>query len=113
MHAAYPRLVSLLVRRHLLLLRQLGLLRGPRVWYGVRYGVARPLQLWRASTSHSRVRDLLVHGNDLVAATQGRAIWVLDDVSPLRQLDGKALTVTENIALGLGSAKIGDWRPPA
>ncbi|NCT67402.1 MAG: hypothetical protein GXC76_07135 [Rhodanobacteraceae bacterium] len=33
------------------------------------------------------VRDLLVHGNDLIAATQGRAIWVLDDVSPLRQLD--------------------------
>ncbi|GAA0706218.1 hypothetical protein [Dokdonella soli] len=33
------------------------------------------------------VRDLLVHGNDLIAATQGRAIWVLDDVSPLRQID--------------------------
>ena len=31
------------------------------------------------------VRDLLVHGNDLVAATQGRALWILDDVSPLRQ----------------------------
>lgn len=31
------------------------------------------------------VRDLLVHGNDLIAATQGRAIWVLDDVTPLRQ----------------------------
>jgi photosystem II stability/assembly factor-like uncharacterized protein len=32
------------------------------------------------------VRDLLVHGDDLVAATQGRAIWLLDDVTPLRQL---------------------------
>jgi hypothetical protein len=32
------------------------------------------------------VRDLLVHGDDLIAATQGRAIWVLDDVSPLRQI---------------------------
>jgi photosystem II stability/assembly factor-like uncharacterized protein len=32
------------------------------------------------------VRDLLVHGNDLIAATQGRAIWVLDDVAPLREL---------------------------
>ena len=31
------------------------------------------------------VRDLLVHGNDLIAATQGRAIWILDDVTPLRQ----------------------------
>ncbi len=33
------------------------------------------------------VRDLLVHGNDLIAATQGRAIWVLNDLSPLRQWD--------------------------
>jgi photosystem II stability/assembly factor-like uncharacterized protein len=32
------------------------------------------------------VRDLLVHGNDLIAATQGRAIWVLDELTPLRQL---------------------------
>lgn len=32
------------------------------------------------------VRDLLVHGNDLIAATQGRAIWAMDDLSPLRQL---------------------------
>ena len=46
----------------------------------------------QANLPNAWVRDLLVHGNDLVAATQGRAIWVLDDVSPLRQLDGKALT---------------------
>jgi photosystem II stability/assembly factor-like uncharacterized protein len=31
------------------------------------------------------VRDLAVHGDDLIAGTQGRAIWVLDDVTPLRQ----------------------------
>jgi len=36
------------------------------------------------------VTDLLVHGDDLIAATQGRAIWVLDDVTPLRQLAGDA-----------------------
>ncbi len=30
-------------------------------------------------------RDLVVHGDDLVAGTFGRAIWVLDDLSPLRQ----------------------------
>jgi len=33
----------------------------------------------------SDVRDLAVHGDDLVAATYGRALWVLDDVMPLRQ----------------------------
>ncbi len=32
------------------------------------------------------VRDLLVHGDDVIAATQGRSIWVLDDLAPLRAL---------------------------
>ena len=43
-----------------------------------------PLQL---NLPTAWVRDLLVHGNDLIAATQGRAIWVLDDLTPLRQYD--------------------------
>jgi hypothetical protein len=32
------------------------------------------------------VHDLAIKNNDLVAATHGRAFWVLDDISPLRQL---------------------------
>jgi len=43
-----------------------------------------PLQLGLPVTS---VRDLVVHGEDLVIATHGRGIWILDDVSPLRQID--------------------------
>jgi len=45
------------------------------------------LQLNMPTTS---VRDLVVHGDDLVAATYGRAFWILDDVTPLRQLAGNA-----------------------
>jgi len=30
-------------------------------------------------------RDLLVHDGDLIAATQGRGLWILDDVEPLRE----------------------------
>jgi len=33
----------------------------------------------------SPVWDLIAHNNDLVAATHGRAFWVLDDISPLRE----------------------------
>jgi photosystem II stability/assembly factor-like uncharacterized protein len=33
------------------------------------------------------VNDLVVHESDLVIATEGRGLWVLDDVSPLRRLD--------------------------
>ena len=36
------------------------------------------------------MRDLWVHENDLVVATHGRSFWILDDVSPLRQLDSAA-----------------------
>ncbi|MFQ6047122.1 MAG: WD40/YVTN/BNR-like repeat-containing protein, partial [Gemmatimonadales bacterium] len=32
------------------------------------------------------VTDLLVHENDLVVATQGRSLWILDDLSPLQQI---------------------------
>jgi len=34
------------------------------------------------------VRDIDVHGDDVVVATHGRGFWILDDVAPLRQLDG-------------------------
>jgi hypothetical protein len=33
------------------------------------------------------VRDLVVQENDLVIATFGRSFWILDDVTPLRQID--------------------------
>ena len=32
------------------------------------------------------VRDLAIKDQDLIAATHGRSFWVLDDISPLRQL---------------------------
>lgn len=37
----------------------------------------------------SPVHDLVVKDNDLVAATHGRAFWILDDISPLRQLSAE------------------------
>jgi hypothetical protein len=32
------------------------------------------------------MRDLAIHGDDLVLGTHGRSIWILDDISPLRQV---------------------------
>jgi photosystem II stability/assembly factor-like uncharacterized protein len=37
------------------------------------------------------ITDLKVHHNDLIAATQGRAFWILDDLTPLHQLQGEGL----------------------
>jgi len=35
------------------------------------------------------ITDLTVHGDDLVASTYGRAMWILDDVNPLRQIENE------------------------
>ena len=32
------------------------------------------------------IRDLVVHGQDLVVGTHGRGFWILDDISPLREM---------------------------
>jgi photosystem II stability/assembly factor-like uncharacterized protein len=32
------------------------------------------------------VHDMTIHGNDLIVATHGRAFWVLDGISPLREM---------------------------
>ncbi|HLW00873.1 MAG TPA: hypothetical protein VKT82_19595 [Ktedonobacterales bacterium] len=32
------------------------------------------------------IHDLVIHENDLVVATHGRSFWILDDVTPLRQV---------------------------
>ncbi len=37
------------------------------------------------------VRDLVIKGNDLVVATHGRSFWILDDISPLRELTSDAV----------------------
>ncbi|MGB7198258.1 MAG: glycoside hydrolase, partial [Acidobacteriaceae bacterium] len=39
---------------------------------------------------HTSMRDLLVKDDDLIVATHGRSFWILDDVSPLRQLTADA-----------------------
>jgi photosystem II stability/assembly factor-like uncharacterized protein len=41
------------------------------------------LQLNLPATS---MRDLVVHGDDIVVGTHGRSFWILDDITPLRQL---------------------------
>jgi photosystem II stability/assembly factor-like uncharacterized protein len=35
---------------------------------------------------HTSMRDLWIHDNDLIVGTHGRAFWILDDMTPLREL---------------------------
>jgi photosystem II stability/assembly factor-like uncharacterized protein len=43
-----------------------------------------PLQL---NLPHTSMRDLAIHGDDLIVATHGRSFWILDDLTPLRQIN--------------------------
>jgi photosystem II stability/assembly factor-like uncharacterized protein len=36
---------------------------------------------------HTSMRDLWIHDEDLIVATHGRSFWILDDITPLRQID--------------------------
>ena len=36
---------------------------------------------------HTSMRDLWIHDDDLIVATHGRSFWILDDITPLRQID--------------------------
>ena len=46
-------------------------------------------QSLRLNLPASSIRDLIVKDDDLIVATHGRGFWILDDVTPLRQIDQK------------------------
>ena len=54
-----------------------------------------PLQAGLPTTS---VRDITVHGDDLVIATHGRGFYILDDVAALRELAADGTTATRLFA---------------
>ena len=43
-------------------------------------------QSLRLNLPNTSYRDATIKGNDLVVGTYGRGIWILDDISPLRQM---------------------------
>jgi hypothetical protein len=47
----------------------------------------------RLNMPSSPVHDLVIKENDLVVASHGRAFWILDDISPLRQITNESNTV--------------------
>jgi photosystem II stability/assembly factor-like uncharacterized protein len=46
-------------------------------------------QSLRLNMAASSVRDLIIKGDDLCVATHGRGFWILDDITPLRQLNAE------------------------
>jgi hypothetical protein len=46
------------------------------------------------------VRDIVIHPreNDLILGTHGRAIWILDDASPLQQMNAQVLSESAHLS---------------
>jgi photosystem II stability/assembly factor-like uncharacterized protein len=49
-------------------------------------------QSLRRNMPAQSIRDLIIKDDDVVVATHGRGFWILDDITPLRQLDAPAVT---------------------
>jgi photosystem II stability/assembly factor-like uncharacterized protein len=47
-------------------------------------------QSLRLNMPITSVRDVIVKDDDLVVATHGRGFWILDDITPLRQIDARS-----------------------
>ena len=46
-------------------------------------------QSLRLNMPATSIRDLIVKDDDIAVATHGRGFWILDDITPLRQIDAK------------------------
>ena len=44
-------------------------------------------QSLRLNLPATSIRDLVIHGDDVVVGTHGRSFWILDNITPLRQID--------------------------
>ncbi|HVD06433.1 MAG TPA: hypothetical protein VNB89_10460 [Gemmatimonadaceae bacterium] len=64
-----------------------------QVWFSIDDG--EHWQSLRLNMPASSIRDLVVKDDDLVVGTHGRSIWILDDITPLRQVDSSTPTRNE------------------
>jgi photosystem II stability/assembly factor-like uncharacterized protein len=48
-------------------------------------------QSLRLNMPATSIRDLIIKDDDLAVATHGRGFWILDDITPLRQLDASVV----------------------
>jgi hypothetical protein len=54
----------------------------------------------------SPIHDLVIKDNDLVIATHGRSFWILDDISPLRQLTAEVQSAAAHLFVPLTAMRI-------
>ncbi len=58
------------------------------------------------------VYDLAIHGSDLIAATHGRSFWILDDITPLRQMTPQIAAAPAHLFEPRPAYRLRGWRSP-
>ncbi len=61
-------------------------------------------QSLRLNMPATSIRDVIVKGDDLIAGTHGRGIWILDDITPLRQMTSNGSSLTSLNAAAVQAA---------
>ena len=72
----------------------------------VSFDDGRNWQSLQLNLPHVPVTDLRVHDGDLVAATEGRAFWILDDLSVLRQTSEEAVRADFHLYKPQGTERV-------
>jgi photosystem II stability/assembly factor-like uncharacterized protein len=54
-------------------------------------------QSLRLNLPASSIRDLVVHHDDIVVGTHGRSFWILDNITPLRQLSAQTTAASTQL----------------
>jgi photosystem II stability/assembly factor-like uncharacterized protein len=63
-------------------------------------------QSLRQNLPATSIRDLVVKDSDLVIATHGRSFWILDDISPLRQLTPQTAAAPAHLFAPAGAFRL-------
>jgi photosystem II stability/assembly factor-like uncharacterized protein len=56
---------------------------------------------------HTSMRDLTLHGDDLIVGTHGRSFWVLDDITPLREMSDEIAKASVHLFIPQNAVR---WR---
>ena len=54
-------------------------------------------QSLRLNMPATSIRDLVIKDDDLVVGTHGRSFWILDDITPLRQVQAETFTAAAHL----------------
>ena len=69
-------------------------------------------QSLRGNMPATSIRDLVIKDDDLVVATHGRGFWILDDITPLRQVSESILAATAHLFAPQAACAGGGTRGP-